>query len=261
MLAAALEETMLNRIEHAHGILELRMNRPPVNAMDPALVNALRTAVSHARKDGARALVLSGREGIYSGGLDVVALQALDVRGLQAFFRDFFGMLHTVAASDIPVAAAITGHSPAGGAVLSCFCDWRVMAEGAFRFGFNEVAVGIIVPVSVRRAITRMAGAEVSERMSVEARLISPEEALRLNLVHELAPPAEVVPRARAWCERILAQPARATATMRRIAREDLLAGFEAQQEEVEVFTDLWFSDEGQATVRAMLEKLKSRGK
>jgi 3,2-trans-enoyl-CoA isomerase len=252
---------MLDRIEHANGILELRLNRPPVNAIDPALTNLLRTSIAQAPRDGARALILSGREGMYSGGLDVPALLALDPAGLQLFFRDFFTMLRTVAASEIPIAAAITGHSPAGGAVLSCFCDWRVMAEGNYRFGFNEVAVGIIVPVAVRRSITRMAGAEVSERMSVEARLISPDEALRLNLVHELAPLAEVVPRAVVWCERFLTQPARATATMRRRTREDLLAGFEGQMEEAEVFTDLWFSDEGQRTLRAMLEKLKSRAK
>ncbi|MGH8454265.1 MAG: enoyl-CoA hydratase/isomerase family protein [Nevskiales bacterium] len=252
---------MLDRIEHANGILELRLNRPPVNAIDPALTNQLRASVAQAPRDGARALILSGREGMYSGGLDVPALLALDPDGLQAFFRDFFTMLRTLAASEIPIAAAITGHSPAGGAVLSCFCDWRVMAQGNYRFGFNEVAVGIIVPTSVRRAITRMAGAEVSERMSVEARLISPEDALRLNLVHELAPPAEVVSRARAWCERILAQPARATTTMRRLAREDLIAGFEGLEQEAELFTDLWYGEEGQRTLRAMVEKLKSRSK
>ncbi len=250
---------MLDHIKHDGDILELRLNRPPVNAIDPALTNLLRSAVSQAPRDGARALVLSGREGVYSGGLDLPSLLALDPAGLQAFFRDFFTLLRAVAASEIPVAAAITGHSPAGGAVLSCFCDWRVMAQGPYRFGFNEVAVGIIVPVSVRRAITRMAGAEVAERLSVEARLMSPEEAQQLNLVHMLAPPAEVVPRALDWCRKILAQPARATAIMRRRAREDLIAGFDGQLEEAETFTDLWFGAEGQQTLRAMVERLKRR--
>lgn len=252
---------MLDRIEHANGVLELRMNRPPVNAMDPGLVNLLRSSVSKAPKEGARALILSGREGMYSAGLDVPSLLELPHAAFHAFFTDFLGMLRAVAASEIPVAAAITGHSPAGGAVLSCFCDWRVMAEGNYRYGFNEVAVGIIVPTPVRRAITRMAGAEISERLSVEARLLSPDEALRLNLVHEVAPLAEVVPRARAWCERILAQPARATATMRRIAREDLVAGFAGLEEEAEIFADLWLGEEGQRTLRAAMEKLKSRNK
>lgn len=252
---------MLDRIEHPNDILELRMNRPPVNAMDPALVNALREAINHAPKSGARALILSGREGLYSGGLDVPVLLALDAKQLQGFFVDFFTMLRVVATSGIPTAAAITGHSPAGGAVLSCFCDWRVMAEGRYRYGFNEVAVSLIVPSPVRYAITRMAGAEVSERMSVEARLISPDEALRLNLVHELAPVAEVVARARDWCERLLAQPQRATQVMRRITRQDLERAFDGLDDEAEIITDLWFSEEGQRTLRGMVERLKNKAK
>lgn len=250
---------MLDRIEHPGDILELRMNRPPVNAMDPALVNRLCEAVTQAPKTGARALILSGREGLYSAGLDVRALLALEARQLRGFFVDFFTMLRSVAASEIPVAAAITGHSPAGGAVLSCFCDWRVMAEGQYRLGFNEVAVSLIVPTPVRHAITRMAGAEVSERLCVEARMLDPREALRLNLVHELAPVTEVVLRARAWCERLLAQPARATRTMRRITRRDLEQAFDGLDDEAEVITDLWFSDEGQQTLRGMLEQRKNR--
>ncbi len=252
---------MLESIKHPNDILELRMNRPPVNAMDPGLVAQLRDGVSQAPKQGARALVLSGREGLFSAGLDLTALLALDARQLRTFFNDFFGMLRVVAASEIPVAAAITGHSPAGGAVLSCFCDWRVMAAGSYRFGFNEVAVSLIVPTPVRVAITRMAGAEVSERLSVEARMMDPEEALRLNLVHEIAPVAEVVGRARAWCERLLAQPTRATQTMRRTARADLVQAFDGLDDEAEIITDLWFSEEGQAVMRNMLEQLKKRAK
>ena len=249
---------MLDRIAHGE-ILELRMNRPPVNAMDPSLVLALREAVAGAPKTGVRALVVSGREGMYSGGLDVPALMQLDIKALQAFLRDFFMMLRTVAASEIPVAAAITGHSPAGGAVLSCFCDWRAMANGAYRFGYNEVAVGLVVPAFARQAITRMAGPEVAERVCVEARMMAPDEVLRLNLVHELAAVNEVVPRALAWCERILAQPPRSTQLQRKIAREDLVASFDNLDEEVEMFTELWLSEETQRTLSVMVERLKKR--
>ena len=54
---------MLDRIDHGNGIRELRLNRPPANAMDPALVNLLRASITQAPRDGVRALILSGREG------------------------------------------------------------------------------------------------------------------------------------------------------------------------------------------------------
>jgi enoyl-CoA hydratase/carnithine racemase len=248
---------MLDRINHG-GILELRLNRPPVNALDPALVRQLRGEVESAPAAGARALIFSGREGMFSAGLDVAALLQLDRKGIGAFFEDFFGLLRSVAASPVPVAAAITGHSPAGGAVLSIFADYRVMAEGEYRFGFNEVAVGLVVPEPVRIAVARIAGAERSERLCVEASMLKPPELLGLGLVHELAPAAEVVARARTWCERMLAFPPRAMQAMRERARRDLIAAFDGDEANRTMMTDFWFGEETQATLRQLLERLKA---
>ena len=95
---------------------------------------------------GARALVLSGREGMFSAGLDVPVLIELEREELSRALGAFFDAIEALAASAVPVAAAITGHSPAGGAVLSLCCDWRVMAEGDFTIGLSEVRIGIPVP-------------------------------------------------------------------------------------------------------------------
>src|SRR5687767_8146601 len=120
---------MFETINHGT-IRELKLARPPVNALSPDLVKALRTAIQDAPGTGARALVLSGQPGMFSAGLDVPALLALDRAGITAFWDDFFGLIATIGRSPIPIVAAITGHSPAGGAVLSIFCDYRVMARG-----------------------------------------------------------------------------------------------------------------------------------
>ncbi|HWT15898.1 MAG TPA: enoyl-CoA hydratase/isomerase family protein, partial [Patescibacteria group bacterium] len=120
---------MLERIEHESRILELRLARPPVNALSPALVAQLRPALADAAGQGFRAVVLSGQPKMFSGGLDVVELLQLDRAGMIAFWNDFFGLMAALARSPIPTVAAITGHSPAGGAVLSIFCDYRVMAR------------------------------------------------------------------------------------------------------------------------------------
>jgi enoyl-CoA hydratase/carnithine racemase len=109
---------MLEFIRH-DAILELRLSRPPVNALNPELVRRLRKAVEDADADGARGIVLSGRPGMFSAGLDVPELLQLDRTQLVAFWQDFFGLCAALAASPIPVVAAIGGHSPAGGAVLS----------------------------------------------------------------------------------------------------------------------------------------------
>src|SRR5215470_2247937 len=131
--------SMLEPIRH-DSIFELRLARPPVNALDPGLVAALRAAIEAAPAHGARGIVLGGRPGMYSGGLDVPALLPLDRVALRTFLRDFFELCGAIACSPIPIVAAITGHSPAGGAVLAIFCDYRIMARSVdaakpFRIG------------------------------------------------------------------------------------------------------------------------------
>src|SRR5262245_22115663 len=133
---------MLACVPH-DSITEIRLERPPVNALNPALVRALTDAHTEAVSSGARAVVLSGRPGIFSAGLDVKELIGLDRAAIAAFWHDFFGLLRTVATSSVPTACALTGHSPAGGAVIALFADYRSMARGAYKIGFNEVAVGL----------------------------------------------------------------------------------------------------------------------
>ncbi len=250
---------MLDLIRH-DAILELRLARPPVNALDPSLTRRLREAVESAPGDGVRGLVLSGRAGLFSAGLDVPALLALDRPAMGGFWDDFIGLCGALARSPIPTVAAITGHSPAGGAVLSIFCDYRVMAAGPHRIGLNEVQVGLVVPEVIQYAVRRLVGAHRAERLMVAGAMIEADEALRIGLVDELAVIDEVVPRALAWLGNHLALPAGAMGETRRIARTDLAAKFaRLAQQSATGFTDVWFGAEAQEVLGALVETLRSR--
>src|SRR5690606_38346778 len=133
--------THVQRIAHG-AITELRLARPPVNALDPALCRELAAAVAGAVADGAQALVLSGGEKVFSAGLDVPYLLSLDSReAVGAAWKDFLAAARALAACPVPVAAAITGHSPAGGCVLAPRCHHRVVVDGPYRIGPNETPV------------------------------------------------------------------------------------------------------------------------
>jgi enoyl-CoA hydratase/carnithine racemase len=241
-------------------VLQLRLARPPVNALNPALISALHEAIVGAPAHGARAVVLSGSPGLFSAGLDVPGLLALDRDGMLAFWRRFNALLGAIGRSPLPIVAAIGGHSPAGGAVLALFCDFRVMAQGAYRIGLNEVQVGLSVPPVIQFALRRLLGAHRAERLMVAGMMIDPAEALRIGFVDELAEPDAVVPRAIEWCRSHLALPPEAMAETRRIARADLHAALDAAQDEsTEDFIERWFSDETQRTLHALVAKLKSK--
>jgi len=244
-----------------HGaVRELRLNRPPVNAINPELVTALHDAVTRAPGEGARALVLSGSPGRYSGGLDIPVIVEFDRPAMEKLWHDFYRLLLALAASPIPIAAAITGHSPAGGAVLATYCDYRILAEGDFRIGYNEVAVGIPMPLAILRCVARMVGPRQAERLCGGGLLISPEEARRIGLVDELVPLDKVVERAIEWASGMIALPPNAMSQTRKAARADLVRLMEeGLATEGGLLVENWFSEETQTTLRAIVERMKKK--
>jgi 3,2-trans-enoyl-CoA isomerase len=253
-----MEASMINRMIHGE-VHELRLNRPPVNALSPDLLQFLADEVHRSVKQGARALVLSGRDGMFSAGLDIPLLVELDRNELERALVAFFNAIEALASSDVPVAAAITGHSPAGGAVLSLCCDWRVMAEGEFTIGLSEVRIGIPVPRIVADLATRAVGPRVGESLCVSGRLMSPSEALEVGFVDELAPVGKVVAAARRWCEHIIEPPARALSDTRSMLRRDLVESIRSHREgDIECLVDLWFQPELQGAMRDLVARLKS---
>jgi enoyl-CoA hydratase/carnithine racemase len=244
----------------AEGVLELRMARPPVNALNPELLQAIRAGLDAAVRDGARGIVFSGAPGMFSAGLDVPYLLGLQRPALEAAWQDFFAVCSALAHCPLPVAAAITGHSPAGGAVMGLFCDYRVMAMGEFRIGLNEVQVGLVVPGPIQAALRRLVGSYRAERLLVAGAMLEAAEAERLGLVDELAAPDQVVLAAARFLQAHLALPRSAMLRTRELARADLRAAIGAPGEvDLGPFLDAWFEDETQQVLGALVARLKSK--
>ena len=247
---------MITVAEHGR-VRELSLSRRPVNALNPALVAALRSRLREARQDGCGAVLLSGRPGCFSAGLDVPELLQLDRTQLRAMWQDFFGLLSDIATSDIPIGAALTGHSPAGGAVMAICADYRVLAEGEYLVGLNEVEVGLPMPAVLHRVLTHVVGARTAERLTVSGALLKPPEAARCGLVDEVVPMAQVVPRTLAWLEHVVAGSPAAVAFTRRQARQPLFDAFATVDDAlVERMLDAWFSEETQRALRALVARL-----
>lgn len=242
---------------HRHGSFqEIRLARPPVNALTPELLAALRTAVQAAPSEGARGIILTGGGKVFSGGMDVPHLMALDRAGLKVGWSSLFAAARTIANSPIPVVAAIGGHSPAGGCVLALCCDYRIMARGPFRIGLNEVQVGLVAPDAIQHLLRRVVGAYRAERLLVAGALVDSEQALAIGLVDELTD--DVFTRASHWLEELMALPPAAMQATRRIARADMvdaLKGF--TDSELDGFLDDWYAPATQASLQALVARLK----
>ncbi|KLJ01442.1 enoyl-CoA hydratase/isomerase family protein [Luteimonas sp. FCS-9] len=240
-----------------HGpIRELRLARPPVNALDPTLCEALRTAVEAAPGDGAAGLVLSGQPRFFSAGLDVPDLLTLDAAALRGAWEGFFDAVRAVAVSPVPVAAAITGHAPAGGCVLALACDYRVMARGAFGIGLNETQVGLVAPIGIQQLMRRTVGQRQAERLLVGGLQVDPDEALRLGLVDALADAEATVADACDWVRSLLALPQAPMRETRRIARADLVEALQPDRLDLDRQLAAWHAPDTQAGLRALVARL-----
>ncbi|MBB3225467.1 enoyl-CoA hydratase/carnithine racemase [Luteibacter sp. Sphag1AF] len=242
------------------GIHEIRLARPPVNALNVELVRALRDAVTDAPANGAQGIVISGAQGMFSAGVDVPALLVKDRAGISEYWREFFLMCGALANSQVPIVAAVTGHSPAGGAVIALFCDYRVMAHGPFRIGLNEVQVGLPVPEPIQLIMRRTVGAYRSERLLTAGAMLDAEQALAVGLVDELVGVEQVTTRATVWLRDLLAMPRKAMLRTRAIARADLTQAYaDPASLPIEDFVDAFLSEETQSTLKALVAKLKAK--
>lgn len=243
---------------HEHGpIAEIALDRPPVNAMNPELIDELTTVHADLVAAGARGVAISGRDGLFSAGLDVPELLQLDRAQVEQFWNGFFRLMSAIAASAVPVAAAITGHAPAGGAVLALHCDYRVATRGDFYLGLNEVQVGLPVPPNILFILTEVLGVRRAALLAMQGKLLSPEDALREGLVDALADnPGSTRDIALEWLQGLLDLPPVAMNTTRLVAKAALIDRASANEDYAVTATDYWFSDETQAMMRKLVDDL-----
>lgn len=250
---------MLKIINHG-SVREIRLARPPVNAINLKFAKLLTQSLRDAAAE-CGAVVISGQEGLFSAGLDVVELIQLDRDGMHEFWSAFIELLETIACSPIPVAAAITGHSPAGGAVICLVCDYRVMSRGDYRIGLNETRVGLIIPPVLQNAMARLVGPRIAEQMLVAGSLVDSQEAFKISFVDALETDHDTtIAHAVQWCENLLSLPQHSMLGNRSVARAHFKQEFAAHTgDSIASFVDTWFSDETQAVMQALIAQLKAK--
>jgi Delta3-Delta2-enoyl-CoA isomerase len=172
----------------------LSLNRGRSNAINAEMVNELHQMIRNIENDDSIAgLIITGQDGFFSAGLDLIELFDYDEEKIKGFWVDFLDLITSLVSFKKPMVAAISGHSPAGGCVLALCCDYRIMAEGKFRIGLNEVPVGIIVPENIFHLYSFWLGQANAYRFLLEGKLMKPEEALSFGLIDEVVNPESIL--------------------------------------------------------------------
>ncbi|GAB4116487.1 MAG: enoyl-CoA hydratase/isomerase family protein [Thermoflexibacter sp.] len=184
-------------LTHKENYAIAQLNRGKANPMNRQMIQELTELVHQlAHNFEVKGLIITGKEHYFSAGLDLLELYQFNPKEMEDFWRDFSKMMLSLASFPKPMVIAITGHSPAGGCILALCGDYRVMAEGSYRIGLNEVPVGIIVPNHIFALYAFWIGNRNAYQYLMEGKLLLPQEALQAQLVDEIVPLEEVLNKA-----------------------------------------------------------------
>jgi enoyl-CoA hydratase len=211
------------RLESSNGTTLVRFDRPPANALDPDLVEELVAAAEELREARPRAVVLTGRKGFFSAGLDLKAVPSLDAEAQGELIMDVNRMVAGWYSLPHPVVVAVSGHAIAGGLILALCGDHRVGATVG-KLGLTEIRAGIPYPAAAIALVRAELSPPAARALVLRGELLEPAAALELGLLDELAEPDALVARALEIAGELAGLPADTYARIKRQLRGDVIA-------------------------------------
>lgn len=229
---------MTVNLEVADGVGTLRLDRPPMNALDIATQDRLLELAGEASaRDDVRAVVIYGGEKVFAAGADIKEMQHMDHAAMVARSRGLQDAFTAVARIPKPVVAAVTGYALGGGCELALCADIRIAGEKA-KLGQPEILLGLIPGAGGTQRLSRLVGPAKAKDLIFTGRQVKAEEALGMGLVDRVVPDAEVYEAAHAWAAKLATGPAMAL----RAAKESVDAGLEADIDTGLTIERNWFS-------------------
>ncbi len=243
------------RLEVEDGIGTIRLDRPPMNALNADIQHGLVAACREAsERSDVAAVIVYGGERVFAAGADIKEMEAMsytDMVDHSGLLQDFTRALARVPK---PTVAAITGYALGGGCEVALACDFRVAADDA-RLGQPEILLGIIPGAGGTQRLARLVGPARAKDLVFTGRFVGAQEALAIGLVDRVVPAAEVYETARSMMTAYVGGPAYAL----RAAKEAIDRGLETDLEsglEIErmLFSGLFATKDRATGMRSFVE-------
>lgn len=242
-------------------IAVLSLDRGRSNAINSEMVSELHQMIRNIENDDSIAgLILTGKDGFFSAGLDLIELYNYNEEQIKEFWIEFLSLVTSMVSFKKPMIAAISGHSPAGGCVLAICCDYRVMAEGKFIIGLNEVPVGIIVPDSIFHLYAFWLGNAEASRALLEGKLMNTQQALSAGLIDELVNPDSILHAAERKMLTYIQLERKTWQQSKMNIRKDLLEKVSADQSDMLVhMLEQWWSPTTRSILKTIIQNLQQK--
>ncbi|XP_026316740.1 enoyl-CoA delta isomerase 1, mitochondrial-like [Hyposmocoma kahamanoa] len=244
------------------GIATLTMQRPPVNSLNLDLLQQMSKALDDVGKNKARAMILtSSSPTVFSAGLDIMEMYKPDMQRVEQFWTTLQEVWIKLFGSKFITAAAINGHSPAGGCLLAMSCEYRAMVNGKYTIGLNETALGMVAPTWFMDTFRNTISDRESEIALTTAKLFTVDEALKVGLIDVTATDkADAVEKCKEFIKKFDRIPPFARATTKLVLREvPLKRLIENRKQDVETFLGFVKDPKTQQAIGMYVESLKKK--
>ncbi|HSV67474.1 MAG TPA: enoyl-CoA hydratase-related protein [Mycobacteriales bacterium] len=243
------------QVEVDGGIGTIRLDRPPMNALNTAVQEALRAAAAEvtARAD-VRAVVIYGGPKVFAAGADIKEMVDMTYADMAQRAIALSSAFDAVARIPKPVVAAVTGYALGGGCELALTADLRVCGDNA-KLGQPEILLGIIPGAGGTQRLPRLVGPAKAKDLIFTGRFVDAAEALRIGLVDRVVAPDEVYDAARALAGQYATGPALALRAAKAAVDggldTDLASGLKLESY---LFASLFATEDRSAGMRSFLE-------
>ena len=231
----------------------VRLNNGRKNPINREVVEDLFIAIENVKKtDEINSMVLtSSSDRFFSIGLDVPQLIDCERSEFRKFIRDFNLLCLNLYTLPKPAVASVNGHAVAGGCILALCCDFRYASTGKILIGLNEVKLGVSVPYLPHKILEQMVGDRTATEMIYSGEFYSPERALEKGVVDGIFNPEELIAKSIEKSRNIGRMPERAFSAVKDSRTESIKERvLQRLERDVDVFVNLWFSDEAQERLR-----------
>ncbi|MGH3518840.1 MAG: enoyl-CoA hydratase/isomerase family protein [Haloechinothrix sp.] len=243
------------RLEVEGGVGTIRLDRPPVNALNDQVQAELAVAAKEATdRDDVRAVIIYGGQKTFAGGADIKEMAARTYGEMTKFGAALQASLSVLAAIPKPTVAAITGYALGGGLELALTADRRIAGDNV-KVGQPEIQLGIIPGAGGTQRLARLIGPSKAKDLIYTGRFVKAEEALALGIVDEVVAPDDVYFAAQKWAAQFANGPAMALKAAKAAIDggldTDLASGLRL---ETHLFTALWATEDQAAGMRSFIE-------
>lgn len=199
------------------------------NAINLDFIKEMRAALAQANHE-AKAILIEGKGKAFCAGLDLKALPTYNTDQARELMRGFIEMsLFELFSNPLPVVACIEGHCLAGGQVIALGCDKILAAEGDYKLGLNEVAIGINMPDFLTHVIRQIIPPAHLTDVLLTGKVYNPQGALAAGLVHEVHDKTVVRERAYAMAKSMGNLSEMAFSTTKKGLRSQMLEGIKGK--------------------------------